>query len=173
MCIQIYRYRIYHLQPTMIAESTPFGGIHLDSTPNVTEIIKRGNPWDRWFDKVITLIEKHDISMWSYINCDWTSQPMWRDTGFGDTRLSTSEIVMQHWQEKIVESHGSQKFLMNGSLEPCIVSTRELILDDQHPAYWAITTMLCALVILILNIKKAMAKQRYDTIVDERTFLKK
>ena len=157
----------------MIAESTPFGGIHLDSTPNVTEIIKRGNPWDRWFDKVITLIEKHDISMWSYINCDWTSQPMWRDTGFGDTRLSTSEIVMQHWQEKIVESHGSQKFLMNGSLEPCIVSTRELILDDQHPAYWAITTMLCALVILILNIKKAMAKQRYDTIVDERTFLKK
>jgi hypothetical protein len=44
----------------MIAESTPFGGINLNSTDSVNygEI----DPWERWFGKVIDLIERYDVS---------------------------------------------------------------------------------------------------------------
>jgi len=52
-------------KPTMIAESTPFGGINLN-----TSSTREFNTWDRWYGKVLILIEKYDISMWCYINCD-------------------------------------------------------------------------------------------------------
>ena len=80
-------------KPVMIAESTPFGGIdQLD------------DPWEQWFQPVLDLIEEHDIAMWSYINCDWTSQPMWANTGFGDTRLSINETVMKLWRRHVMEN---------------------------------------------------------------------
>lgn len=47
-------------KPTMIAESTPFGGIPT-----------RIDPWEAWFQPVLGLISEHGIGMWSYINCDW------------------------------------------------------------------------------------------------------
>jgi Glycosyl hydrolase family 26 len=47
-------------KPTMIAESTPFGGIPT-----------RVDPWEAWFQPVLNLIHEHGIGMWSYINCDW------------------------------------------------------------------------------------------------------
>jgi hypothetical protein len=47
-------------KPTMIAESTPFGGIP-----------SRIDPWEAWFRPVLDLIQEHKIGMWSYINCDW------------------------------------------------------------------------------------------------------
>jgi hypothetical protein len=85
----------------MIAESTPFGGI---------------TSWEDWFQPVLHLIEDYDISMWSYINCDWDGQAMWHNVGFGDTRLSTNEEVMHQWYKHVIEGN---RFLGSGSLLNC------------------------------------------------------
>jgi hypothetical protein len=102
-------------KPTMIAESTPFGGIDLDV--EITRQYDLMDPWDRWFQPILDLIDDYDISMWSYINCDWESQPMWHKIGFGETRLSTNTHVMKKWRDKVL--HGERHFLTAGSLEEC------------------------------------------------------
>jgi hypothetical protein len=79
--------------PVMIAESTPYGGID-----------QLQDPWMEWFQPVLDLIDEYDISMWSYIDCDWISQPMWKYAGFGDTRLSNNETVMEKWQQHVVDN---------------------------------------------------------------------
>jgi len=101
----------------MIAESTPFGGIDLNTTD--TEAYNERDPWQRWFEKVVDLIETYDIDLWSYINCDWESQPMWHNVGFGDTRLSSNEEVLKMWHDLIINGNGTQKFLMAGTLREC------------------------------------------------------
>lgn len=111
---QVLQFAAYHGKPTMIAESTPFGGINL-SNKN-TELFGDTDAWDRWFGRVLSLIETYDIDMWSYINCDWDSQPMWHGVGFGDTRLSSNHHVMEMWQHYIIESKGNQTFLLGNSL---------------------------------------------------------
>ncbi len=76
--------------------------------------------WERWFRKVIGLIDEYDVSMWCYINCDWESQPMWHGVGFGETRLSSNAHIMSRWHDEVVDSRSpSRKFLFAGSLEYC------------------------------------------------------
>ena len=82
-----------------------------------TRLFNDNDPWLRWFGRVLQLIETYDIDMWSYINCQWDSQPMWHKVGFGDTRLSTNDYVMEQWQKYVIESEGSQTFLMGNSLK--------------------------------------------------------
>lgn len=82
-----------------------------------TRLFNETDPWDRWFGRVLDLIETYDIDMWSYINCNWNVQPMWHNIGFGDTRLSSNDEVMKKWQKYIIESRGKQKFLLGNSLE--------------------------------------------------------
>ena len=57
----------------MIAESTPFGGIIEEGASNLgpNRAGFYGSSWTRWFLPVLTFIEKHDIRMWCYINCNW------------------------------------------------------------------------------------------------------
>jgi hypothetical protein len=93
------------------------GGINLNSTETI--IHNALDPWIRWFDKVLNLIETYDIDMWSYINCDWDSQPMWHEKGFGDTRLSINPQVMTKWHEEVINGNLSQRFLMAGSIDSC------------------------------------------------------
>merc|ERR1712238_328806 len=62
---------------------------------------KDSDSWDRWYSRVINLITRYNISMWCYINCDWDSQPMWQGIGFGDTRISSSNYIMDRWREAI------------------------------------------------------------------------
>jgi hypothetical protein len=97
-------------KPTMIAESTPFGGIMT---------------WDRWFQPTLDLIDEYDIGMWCYINCDWESQPMWHHVGFGETRLSTNNEVMHKWNESVL-NNPKRHFLMAGSLLDCGRGTADL-----------------------------------------------
>lgn len=102
-------------KPTMIAESTPFGGIDLDV--KITQQYDLMDPWDRWFQPILDLIDEYDVAMWSYINCDWESQPMWHKIGFGETRLSTNARIMKKWHDKVL--HGKRRFLTAGSLLEC------------------------------------------------------
>eukprot|EP00584_Thalassiosira_punctigera_P009158 CAMPEP_0172532350 /NCGR_PEP_ID=MMETSP1067-20121228/5439_1 /TAXON_ID=265564 ORGANISM="Thalassiosira punctigera, Strain Tpunct2005C2" /NCGR_SAMPLE_ID=MMETSP1067 /ASSEMBLY_ACC=CAM_ASM_000444 /LENGTH=456 /DNA_ID=CAMNT_0013316857 /DNA_START=178 /DNA_END=1545 /DNA_ORIENTATION=+ len=114
-----------HDKPTIIAESTPFGGIELmQASHDANDFLENNeydhDDWGRWFGKVLDVINKHDVSMWCYINCDWESQPMWHNVGFGETRLSSNQNVMSHWHEQIVKNGiANRKFLASGSLENC------------------------------------------------------
>lgn len=60
------------------------------------------------------------IDLFSYINCDWESQPMWHNVGFGDTRLSSNPEVLSMWHDFVINGKGSQKFLMAGALSDCV-----------------------------------------------------
>ena len=83
--------------PVMIAESTPFGGIIDEITAANDPYAKNdagysGSTWNRWFVPIIAYIERHNVRIWSYINCNWNQQPMWRKNHspgvlWGDTRL--------------------------------------------------------------------------------------
>lgn len=102
-------------KPIMIAESTPFGGMHIASTMNaVAKDYLRNSAtldeegdilWDLWYQPTIDLIDTYDIAMWSYINCDWDSQPMWHGIGFGDTRLSSSKLLMANWRKQVLQKN--------------------------------------------------------------------
>jgi hypothetical protein len=91
-------------KPIMIAESTPFGGIYLkDEAGSSVEILNDNvDIWELWFQPTLDLIHQYDIGMWSYIDCDWNAQPMWKGVGFGDTRLSISSNVMDRWHKQVL-----------------------------------------------------------------------
>lgn len=130
-CIRIGIFRLgadspsIRSKPTIIAESTPFGGIELRQASNDTKtyLAKNAyiqNDWDRWYGIVLDLINEYDISMWCYINCDWESQPMWHNVGFGETRLSSNPHVMSQWHKQIIKNGNSGRtFLGSGSLDNC------------------------------------------------------
>jgi hypothetical protein len=103
--VEVLEFAKQHDKPVMIAESTPFGGIYMDDGAyNHTPIVVGEDPWSLWFQPTLELIETYDIAMWSYINCDWNAQPMWKGVGFGDTRVSVSSEVMEHWRSQILSS---------------------------------------------------------------------
>lgn len=80
-------------KPIMIAESTPFFGVdHFQ------------DPWKMWFQPILDVIEHYDIDMWSYIHCDWNKLPMWKGTGFGDTRLNRNSTVLRLWKEHVLQN---------------------------------------------------------------------
>jgi hypothetical protein len=108
---QVLSFAQVHDKPVMIAESTPYGGIDMTTiTTNVTDL---EDAWTRWFQPVLELIDEYDIAMWSYINCDWESQSMWHNVGFGNTRLAIDAKVMKQWRSRVLDS---QRFLQAGSL---------------------------------------------------------
>ena len=84
----------------MIAESTPFGGIYQQ------DFRKDNGVWELWFQPVLDLIEEYNdvVAMWSYINCNWDTQPMWTGVGFGDSRLSQSSHVMNQWYHHVIDN---------------------------------------------------------------------
>lgn len=102
--VEVLEFAKRHEKPIMIAESTPFGGMDVGVHHGLKESI-----WSLWFEKMIQLIDRYDIGMWSYINCDWDSQPMWHGVGFGDTRLSSSKAVMKQWWSKVLK--GETRFV--------------------------------------------------------------
>ena len=82
-------------KPVLIAESTPFGGIDEKLT----------DAWRQWFQPVLDLIDdyRHQIAMWSYIDCNWNAQPMWEGVGFGDTRVVKNATVLQLWRSEVLK----------------------------------------------------------------------
>lgn len=118
---QVLHFAQKRKKPTMIAESTAYGGIHMDAEK--LKAYNETHPWYRWFGKVMDIIDEHDISMWSYINCNWKDQPMWRSSNFGDTRLSIDDKVMGLWHHNVINTSRNstigRQYLMAGSLQNC------------------------------------------------------
>jgi hypothetical protein len=124
-------FAVSHGKPIMIAESTPFGGINMHNKQ--TRKYDLTDPWQRWFVPVLDLIDRYDIAMWSYINCDWDVQRMWRSAGFGDTRLSTNQYVQNQWRENVL--HGlTRPFLHSGTLVDCSSRAGIPLYQETKPA---------------------------------------
>ena len=112
---EVLTYAVNRNKQIMIAESTPFGGIV---------------SWDDWFAPTLQLIERYDIAMWSYINSNWEAQPMWHYAGFGDTRLSINDDVMQQWQNHVLNG---DRFLGAGALDQyCATTAVEQLSRKRH-----------------------------------------
>lgn len=97
--------------PVMIAESTPFGGILDESSPpdSVNEAGFSGSTWNSWFIPILQFIEKNDIKMWNYINCNWDSQPMWQkeraqNIHWGDTRIQHYPGIKERWYQDVLHN---------------------------------------------------------------------
>ena len=131
----VLKFAQVHKKPTMIAESTPFGGIQLQksSTKNIpSSNLFIEDPWDRWYRPVLSLIEQYDIGMWSYIDCDWNSLPMWKDVGFGDSRIASDPLIMKHWQDVIFqEGSMGRQFMQMNTMDLCIHDHEETEEDEK------------------------------------------
>jgi len=104
-----------HKKPFMIAESSPWGGVAKKIT------FHGGSIWDNWYEPVLEFIEAHNVQLWSYISSDWDSFKMWKDVGFGDSRLTTNEEVERFWDVKVVNNNNKfkRRFLQEDSLRNC------------------------------------------------------
>ncbi|MEM7186273.1 MAG: glycosyl hydrolase [Bacteroidota bacterium] len=96
-----------HDKPVFIAEATPVretDGLFFD-----TDLKKEGLDkmiWEQWFVGFFQTIENNAdvIKAFSYINADWSSQPMWIDNPVFqkvDSRLQVSDYVSQKWKEEL------------------------------------------------------------------------
>jgi hypothetical protein len=64
--------------------------------------------WNQWFVPFIkTLNDNKDvIKAFSYINVNWSIQPMWKDNGFFkhvDSRIQESDLITKKWLEEITK----------------------------------------------------------------------
>lgn len=65
--------------------------------------------WGNWFIPFLkTIHENQDaIKAFSYINADWSSQPMWRNNPIFqkvDSRIQKSEYISKKWKEEMANS---------------------------------------------------------------------
>ena len=82
-----------HSKPIMIAEATPRRDLKVGSG--------QGH-WDQWFAPLFSSIYANDnIKMLAYISADWDNQPMWKDQGWGDSRIQVNQVVEDLWLGEI------------------------------------------------------------------------
>lgn len=166
-------------KPVMIAESTPFGGMSgmfledpsQDATNSSAIVWNEDDIWDLWFQPTLDLIEEYDIGMWSYINCDWDSQPMWHGVGFGDTRLSSSNDVMRRWREEVWKQ--DSRFLTSldchhatsGSTRIAHIKTTAKVMFafDSVVAFIPMMCIVLFLCVLVWLVRRLFCKLRVDS----------
>ena len=152
-------------KPIMIAESTPFGGI-----------LALHDPWNDWFVPVLQLIDQYNIGMWSYIHCDWDSQPMWHNVGFGDTRLDVNETIMQLWQQNVLRN---PRFA--NTIQPCRVpslrpslmtslSRVSVVMLSDNPMMWYLLPILAITFLAVswcVGCSTITRTDKYEPLINE------
>ncbi|GMN09257.1 hypothetical protein MTsPCn9_02870 [Croceitalea sp. MTPC9] len=96
-----------HNKPVFIAEATPVleqGGLFFNADLSDEEVAK--GVWEQWFTGFISTLNnnKDVIKAFSYINADWSSQPMWTNNPVFqriDSRIQESEYVSERWKEEM------------------------------------------------------------------------
>ena len=85
-----------HKKPVMIAEATPRRQIK-DGSPE--------NHWRSWYIPLFNRIYDNDrIKALAYINADWEAQPMWRNQGWGDSRVQAVDFIRRAWESEIAKT---------------------------------------------------------------------
>lgn len=98
-----------HQKPVFIAEATPvreFDGLYFETDLNKTPLDQQ--IWEGWFVPFFQTIQDNNdvIKAFSYINTDWSSQPMWVVHPVFqrvDSRLQLSPYIMEKWREKLAD----------------------------------------------------------------------
>jgi hypothetical protein len=80
-----------HGKPLLIAEASPW---KVDFTDD-------RRAWSAWFKPFFQFIRDNDVRLASYINCDWDEIPLFRDQGWGDTRLQTNPALLDRWNREV------------------------------------------------------------------------
>lgn len=96
-----------HKKPVFIAEATPVletDGLYFDSDLKKDKIARRA--WNNWFIPFFKIIEDNSdvVKAFSYINTDWSSQPMWIiNPTFQkvDSRLQVNPFIAEKWKTEI------------------------------------------------------------------------
>ena len=99
-----------HKKPVFIAEATPVlydGTLFLDTQLSKPEVAKQA--WEEWFVPFITTLNdnKDIIKAFSYINVNWSVQPMWINNPVFqkvDSRIQKSEFISKKWKEEMVKT---------------------------------------------------------------------
>jgi hypothetical protein len=99
-----------HKKPVFISEATPvrqIDNLYFDSDLKKVKLEK--TIWKDWFIPFFQTIQENSdvIKAFSYINSDWTSQPMWiTNATFNkvDSRIQVSPYVSQKWIEELKKS---------------------------------------------------------------------
>tara|TARA_R110002073_G_scaffold336506_1_gene534360 strand:+ start:4656 stop:5756 length:1101 start_codon:yes stop_codon:yes gene_type:complete len=96
-----------HKKPVFIAEATPVnenGGLFFNTKLTDPKVAKR--TWESWFVPFIkTLNDNKDvIKAFSYINVNWSEQPMWIVNPLFkhvDSRIQANDFISEKWQKEI------------------------------------------------------------------------
>ena len=96
-----------HNKPVFIAEATPVmesDGLFFDTDLSKPKIAK--HVWDAWFVPFIKTINQNKdvIKAFSYINVNWSVQPMWINNPVFkqvDSRIQESAYISEKWIEEI------------------------------------------------------------------------
>ena len=99
-----------HKKPVFIAEATPVlydGTLFLDTQLSKPEVATQA--WEEWFVPFITTLNdnKDIIKAFSYINVNWSVQPMWINNPVFqkvDSRIQKSEFISKKWKEEMVKT---------------------------------------------------------------------
>lgn len=75
-------------KPLMIAESSPMGTYTLKAKKD-------------WYDKFFRIIAKIEPQAVCYINTNWDSQSMWKNSRFGDARVEQNAEIKELWLKEI------------------------------------------------------------------------
>jgi hypothetical protein len=87
----------------MIAEVTPRGwDLLVQDGPSI---------WQRWFVPFMNHVKKNSdiVKAVAYINQRWTDQPMWKDQGWGDTRIQANDYIRGQWMKELESGYWIHK----------------------------------------------------------------
>ncbi|MCW5518769.1 1,4-beta-xylanase [Aureitalea sp. L0-47] len=96
-----------HNKPVFIAEATPvreIENLYFDSDIKKEKLEKI--IWEEWFVPFFNTIKNNSdvIKAFSYINSDWSSQPMWINNPVFqkvDSRIQESKYISEKWQKEM------------------------------------------------------------------------
>ncbi|MEM8764325.1 MAG: 1,4-beta-xylanase [Bacteroidota bacterium] len=96
-----------HKKPVFIAEATPVRQVeNLYFETNLKDETSGPKIWKAWFEPFFAILEQNSdvIKAFSYINADWSSQPMWITNPVFqkvDARLQVNEYIGKKWKTEM------------------------------------------------------------------------
>ncbi len=87
-----------HNKPIMIAEATPRTYNNL--------LLTNSSTWNNYFQKMFDFIENNNVKMLSYINQDWSQQPIFSDPMWGNSRIQQpgASYIYDKWKTEVAKS---------------------------------------------------------------------
>lgn len=94
-------------KPVIIAEATPRG---YDLLVQDGDMI-----WEKWFLPFFEHVYSNNdvVKAVAYINVRWKDQPMWKNQGWGDSRIQANDVIRRFWMDELEKG-----FWIHRSLNP-------------------------------------------------------